>query len=69
MKVCGLFEDWCEDKFDEAWNEGTTLGKAKAIGYGLLSGVPVGLAICGIELYTIGAIGFLTGRKLELVKK
>lgn len=66
MKICGRIEDWCAEKFDEAWKK-ERYGRAWV--YGVLGGVPAGLAICGIELYILGAVAFATGKKIGLVDR
>ena len=65
----GTFENYCGEKADKAWNEGTKLGNAKAIAWSFLSGVPLGLVCCGLELYAVGIIGALAGKRLGLVDK
>lgn len=67
--IVGKFENWCEKKFDEYYYSDKRSDKVKAYAFGLLRGVPAGLVVCGIQLYTLGAIGLLTGKRIELVDK
>ena len=66
MMLCGQIENWCEEKFNEAWENEQYV---RAWLYGILGGFPAGLAICGIELYILGAVAFLTGKRIGFVEK
>lgn len=71
MKICGMIEDYFEEKFNEAWNspDGTPFKNLKIGFYGVMGGVPAGLMVVGAELYLAAIVMAFHGKKLDWVDK